>query len=69
VNEVSDAICEDRSGFNKGEAFQGVLATSDIAPKLQKKLINVATILFQNTDSRQKLTEKKRQFATATIHF
>ena len=30
---------------------------------------NVATILFQNTDSRQKLTEKKRQFATATIHF
>ena len=27
---------------------------------------NVETILFQNTDSRQKLTEKKRQFATAT---
>ena len=28
---------------------------------------NVATILFQNTDSRQKLMVKKRQFATATF--
>ena len=37
------------------EAFQGFLATNDIAPKLQK---NVATILFQNTNSRQNLGKK-----------
>ena len=30
---------------------------------------NVATICNQSTDSRQKLTRKKRQFAKTTIHF
>ena len=30
---------------------------------------NVATICYQSTDSRQKLTRKKRQFAKTTIHF
>ena len=30
---------------------------------------NVATILFQNTDSRQKPDGKKRQYAPPTIHF
>ena len=32
-------------------------------------LKSVATIFFQFTDSRQKLAEKGRQFATATVHF
>ena len=30
---------------------------------------NVATICYQSTDNRQKLTRKKRQFAKTTIHF
>ena len=42
-----------------------VLGDKRHRPKIAK---NVSTILFQNTDSQQNLTEKKRQFATATIH-
>ena len=44
------------------EAFKGFWRQATL-------LKNVATILFEFTDSRQSLKGKGRQFATATIHF